>query len=336
MKREELEQKQYREAADRIHAPQALADRVLRMERAGTAKRRRLRPLACAAAALALVLVSSNVIAYASSGSTWIASLLPRMVFFYGSREEAAQAKEEAGVEQYASSYDLTIGYTEEAAVDTGYLLDEADDEAYNFFFSIGYKETLVSDEAGGPSDPWTRKVVKSNPLPGGERFRLTESYAGEDAADLLSLLPQYEGWDLSWLGETYTPVPRRQLLRVKHFSDCDSILCSYLSGRYRREADDAEIQIWCSYESGSEFPEDFVPTEELDFYEYYTTADGVELPIMGRGSQIVAELSSGAFGLQIHTENLSQEEVEEIADHLNLAALASIYAEQNAGENGG
>lgn len=329
MKREELEQKQYREAADRIHAPQALTDCVLGMERAGKTKRRRLRPLACAAAALVLVLASSNIIAYASNGSGWIAALLPRTVFFYGSREEAAQAMEEAGIEKYASSYDLTIGYREDVADEKGYLLDEADDESYNYWFTVGNREALVSDEAGGPTDPWTRKFVKRYIPVGGERFGLTETYAGEDAADLLSLLPQYEGWDFSWLGETYTPVQRRQILSVKRLSDCDAIQCSYLWGLYSREEDEATVLIWCSYEAGSEFPEDFVPTEELDFYEYYTTADGVELPIMGRGSQAVAELNSGAFGFHINTENLSKEEVEEITDHLNLAVLAKIYSEQ-------
>ncbi|MCD7821510.1 MAG: hypothetical protein LUG64_04785 [Clostridiales bacterium] len=316
-------QEKYRAAMDTVHATAELETRV----RSLICHPRRkpsgwVRKAVSGAAAAVLVLTFTNVAAYATTGSAWVEGLVQTVLTFHSGEEETqtAAAQEEAGLD--LSSQWVTEGDGADALDwSTPEGVSELQSLVAERFDCSGSAYTCLLDETRTGEDGWLRQVVRcsSDAL----YTHYEQSYLGDDAAALASLLPWGGDWDFSWVGEHYTAVPSCGWLGLNYTDSMDEpITAAYLTGYYVSE-DSGLLQLWYAYDSGGDVWADHVNTKELDFHETYTTADGVTLTFLGRDERILGELSLEGTTLYLFGSKLTLEEMKEVADHMDLAALS-------------
>ncbi|MCD8142759.1 MAG: hypothetical protein LUD83_05740, partial [Clostridiales bacterium] len=131
-----------------------------------------------------------------------------------------------------------------------------------------------------------------------------------------------------SWVGEQYDAVPACSWLGLHYTNDMDApATAAYLTGYYVSDGGGL-LQLWCAYDSGGDAWADHVNEEEVDFHEVYTTADGMTLTFLGRDERILGELSLDGLTLCLFGSSLPLEDMETLADHMDLATLAGAYAD--------
>lgn len=322
MDRDKNIKKSYCDAMDTVHASEQLCEKVLKNKTKSKVKKYWVRKVAYVAAATVLLFVSSNAVAYAATGSTWIKRVAKRTVFFCDSDEDVEQKKaEEAKKKNSVPGNSLAIigENTEKDSNEDKMSFEESVDSYHDAVFYVEEGAEIISDEKGNGEELWTHRLVSKN------NFEIKEAYAGTDIADLTSQNPLTRDWDISWLGQNYTPYSNGQLLHVHKDIDSGEVNYSYLYG-YFTGKDNEKVSLSSQYSRSTVYQDDYVNENDLDFYEYYTTKDGVEFVIMGNGNRILGELCVEHFDCIIHTTNLTKEDVEEIADNLNLSKLVECY----------
>ncbi|MCC8098935.1 MAG: hypothetical protein LIO78_02570 [Clostridiales bacterium] len=321
-------QESYRAAMDTVHAPAALEARIRGLNQ--TPRRKPtgwVRRAVSGAAAAALALTVTNGAASAATGSTWVEGLVQTVLTFHSGEAETqtAIASEEANLD--LSSQWVTEDDSEGAVIDWSMPEGVAALQqmvAERFDCSGAY--TCLLDEAGSAGDGWLRQVVRlsSDYL----RDHYEQSYLADDAADLASLLPWGGDWNPSWVGEQYDAVPACGYLSLHYTDAMDApATAAYLTGYYVSDGGGL-LQLWCAYDSGGDAWADHVNEEEVDFHEVYTTADGATLTFLGRDERILGELSLDGLTLCLFGSSLPLEDMETLADHLDLATLAGAYAD--------
>ena len=263
------------------------------------------------AAVMALFIIS-NVSTYAVYGSTWVGYIVNKSTIFCESDEEIQKARKDNPV-VYAAGHDLLGIYPENTTVEEATV-----EEIYDLCFSVGEGQRLISDDTWEEDGKTYRKMEKYF-----SDIIIRETYASEDVADLVSFVPQVAKWNLSWLGEKYQAVEKGQILDMDKKVGSEEIICAYLGGNYESE-DGKKLSLWFAYswdENRFETSE-YLNKNDFDYTEYYTTKDGVDIAIMGKGNEAVGQFSSKGYYLSISGTNLTKKEMEEIADHLDLATL--------------
>ncbi len=322
-------QESYRAAMDAVHAPAALEARIRGLN--GGPRRQQtggMRKAVSGAAAAALALAVTNGAAYAATGSTWAEGLMQTVLTFHSGGAETQAAAEEEKANLDLTSQWVTGDEPEGSAIDWSTPEGVAALQALvaERFDCSGSAYTCLLDETGSAGDGWLRQVVRvsSDYL----RDHYEQSYLADDAAGLASLLPWGGDWDLSWLGEQYDAVPACGCLSL-HYTDSmdEPLTAAYLTGYYVSE-DGGLLQLWCAYDSSGDMWADHVNEEELDFHEDYTTADGVTLTLLGRDDKIMGELALEGMTFYLFGTELTQADMEALADHMDLATLADGYAD--------
>lgn len=302
----------YCECMNQVSASEELKEKIINKNIRGT-KGRNLKAVYGIAAAAALFLVS-NVSTYAVYGSTWVESLLNKSTVFCKSDEAVQKAQKENGHQPvYGAGHDLLGIYPEDTTVEKASV-----EEIYDLCFSVGEEQTLISDDTWQAYGKNYRKFVKTF------SDRITkETYAAEDAADLVSFLPEVTRWDLSWLGEQYHPVEKGQILDIDRETNGNAILDAYLTGKYKAE-DGKSLSLWFAYSCDEDYfnRTEYLNEKDFDYAKHYTTEDGVDIAIMGKGDEAAAQLSVSHYYLSFYGTNFSQEEMETVADHLDLGTL--------------
>ncbi|MBR1691891.1 MAG: hypothetical protein IJ711_03835 [Lachnospiraceae bacterium] len=317
-KKEQIEREAYCDAVEFVTAPEGLVNRVKAIRPAAKRKSYALRKLAYIAAAITFLFVSGNAVSYAATGSTLVQNMT-RMTIFYDTKEEADAAKKADGCRTYGVSEILT-----------GELRDGermTDEEWNEVIFDVWDEDIFISDETGSANDAWTRKLVRTR-IFDGFRHVTTTSYSGRDVADLVAFHPFLTAWDISWLGENYTPDPKIQFLKIYTEEDTGKLIQSIIEARYGN-AEEGGAYFWlaASCDPAFDYGKDYVNGSALDFYEYYTTKDGVEIAVMQKGDEIIANLNAEKQGCCIRAYHMTTGQVEEIADHLNLAQFVKVYS---------
>ena len=110
MSQEKQNRQLYQSTFQKIHAPKDLLRKVKSMDKQTKIKTFTLRKIGVVAAAFVLVLVSSNVITYAASGSTWIGKA---MLTMNGQQQEVDVTiqKSQEGDQEEGSVVNISIGY---------------------------------------------------------------------------------------------------------------------------------------------------------------------------------------------------------------------------------
>lgn len=321
MNHEEYRKSKYCNGMDRIHAPENLVRRVKNMDRNTKVRNFKLRKLAYIATVFAVVFASSNLVVYAATGNTWVEGIVRRTVFFFDSQKDLLAEKQEENSENKngkpGNSYWIIEEYQEDFNIYNVY------DYCSNSF-TVNSEETLISDEKGTADESWTRKMVVS--CEKGHNSKITkEYYAGDNLTRLVKYQPFIKHWDLSWLDENCTADAKGQLLKVYWSQTAEEPDYSFLYGLYYTK-NGGIIILQSSYDAKAPYRNDYVNSNDVDFSEYYTTADGVEFVIMGKGNKILGEVCMDNFDCILFTQNVSKEEIKEIADHLDLASLVKAY----------
>lgn len=322
-------QEQYQAAMDGVHAPAALEQRVQGLKQMPRRKPTAwVRKAVSGAVAAVLVMAFTNVAAYAATGSTWVEGLVHTLLYFHDSEEERQTA-----LQSETANLDLSSQWVTESDSETD-VIDWSTPEGVaalqtlvaDRFASEVAAYTYLLDEVGGADDGWLRQVIRVTSDYLYDHYE--QSYLGNAAADLASLLPWGGDWDLSWLEEHYNSVPACSYLSL-HYTDSmdEPITAAYLTGYYVSE-DGGLLQFWCAYDGSGEVWADHVNSEELDFHSAYTTADGVTLTFLGRDEQILGELSLEGMTLYLFASNLTLEDMKNIADHIDLSTLSDDYAD--------
>ncbi len=119
MNYEEQEKIKYCDAINGVHAPDSLVRKVRNMNRQSKVKTYKGRKLAYVAAALAAVFVSSNVVTYAATGSTWVEKLTVKI----------NGVEQEVDVER--------ISYIQDGVEYEGYMMHIDEDESNSMSMEI-------------------------------------------------------------------------------------------------------------------------------------------------------------------------------------------------------
>ncbi|MBR1743143.1 MAG: hypothetical protein IJ733_15000, partial [Lachnospiraceae bacterium] len=243
---------------------------MLEKRTASRKKRPKYIRAAYASAAAILLFLSGNVISYAATGNTLIGHL-QRTTFFFASKKEADTAKKADKIGVTGGLHGLLDDDTDRYRIDT--------DEKYQLIFTIPKNSTLISDETGSSKDVWTRRLILEQPVSENGQARIRkESYSGRDAAELISVHPLLKNRDLSWLSKNYTPDEKEQFLIL--YSDKDhNPFRSILDADYTGDGEES-FHLWCTYEPDFSYGKNYLNEKEWDFHEYYTTKDGIEIPI--------------------------------------------------------
>ncbi|MCD8341338.1 MAG: hypothetical protein LUC87_04170 [Clostridiales bacterium] len=320
-------QEQYRAAMDGVHAPATLEQRVQELNQTSRRKPTAwVRKAVSGAVAAVLVIAFTNVAAYAATGSTWMEGLVQTILYFHGSEGERQTAlQSETANLDLSSQWVTEDDETESIDWSTPEGVTALQQMVADRLASEDAAYTYLLDETGSAADGWLRQVIRVTSDNLYDHYE--QSYLGDAAADLASLLPWGGDWSLSWLEEHYNAVPACSYLSL-HYTDSmdEPITAAYLTGYYVSE-DGGLLQLWCAYDGSGEMWADHVNSEELDFHSAYTTADGVTLAFLGRDEQILGELSLEGMTLYLFGSNLTLEDMKNVADHINLSTLSDGYA---------
>lgn len=327
---ENREREKYRDAMDQIKAPEQLVERVKRLSDHAGHRFVLSGRWRCVAAGFVFFLMTSNVITYAVTGSTWLQAVGKQTTFFYTTKEERDQMAEELEDPYYrVTRPELATGellFDEDAYLDSETYLEQVKEfyeDFYDPYMGLDDEDILVSDEVS-EEESWTRKGVGIITFSGIPHI-YQEIYQGTDLAGLVVNQEYMKDWDISWLGQHYTPYEKSQILLVRRAYDTGTLRSSYLSGYYLSE-DGGSVFLSSSYENNRVYKNTYLDEEDYDLTEYYTTTDGVMLAVAGKGNEIQAQFCEGSFDCRIVAHGLTLSEVETIADHLNLAELVAAY----------
>lgn len=178
---------------------------------------------------------------------------------------------------------------------------------------------TLVEERQGTQADGWTD--MRAFALQNREDPLRAELYRADRLSDLNGLWTM-PGWDVSWLEEHYEAIPGTCLYQTETDLEEDALIYQSFIGGYER-ADGASFTVECSWFFQYEMQDEYVLGEGVN----YETQDGVTVAISmvtteSGQQQFWADLSSGHMRWSMHGAGLTLEEIQEVADHMGLAAL--------------
>ena len=265
------------------------------------------------------LLTAAALLLTACTGAAML-TLKQGTVHFFDSEEaimEAAAAAAQSRGENVA-------GYSTYGGADYGDLSPVT--EFVEISWRVGERETLTTEARGSAADGWTEmRTVQYEE--DGSTFQDTR-YLGGTLSDFQSLWPE-KFWDVSLLESRYEAVPgtcmymdRKNLSRET--ADYISIICEYRGGR------DTVFNLQYEYTPGIEWGDSYELTAGYDVAEQYETADGVTVAITmapshtGK-SMFWVQLFSGHARFSMCGTQLDLEEIKELADHLDLSALAEL-----------
>lgn len=298
-------EQEYRGELERMGPTQAQLQEVIRQveregrngKRSGKSVRRVGRTALVAAVVCALV---------TAAGAVGIAIAQSR-VHFFDNEKDLLEAANAAGV----NGYTVYLG----GDYDPNSLAQE------NLRIWNDYAGgALVEERQGAEDDGWTD--MRAFSLRNGEDSFRAELYRAEKLSDLNGLWTM-PSWDVSWLEEHYEAIPGTCLYQTETDLEEDALLYQSFIGGYER-ADGASFTVEYSWSSKAEQMEDrYVLGEGVN----YTTQDRVTVAISvvtteSGQQQFWADLFSGHMVWNMHGAGLTLEEIQEVADHMGLAAL--------------
>ncbi len=177
----------------------------------------------------------------------------------------------------------------------------------------------LVEERQGAEDDGWTD--MRAFSLRNRQDPLRAELYRADKLSDLNGLWTT-PGWDVSWLEEHYEAIPGTCLYQTETDLEEDALVYRSFIGGYER-ADGASFTVECSWFGHYEMEDEYFLGEGVN----YTTRDGVTVAISmvtteSGQRQFWADLSSGHMSWSMHGAGLTLEEIQEVADHMGLAAL--------------
>lgn len=178
---------------------------------------------------------------------------------------------------------------------------------------------TLVEERQGTQADGWID--MRAFALQNEEDTLRAELYRADKLSDLNGLWTTLS-WDVSWLEEHYEAIPGTCLYQTETDLEEDALIYQSFIGGYER-ADGASFTLSYSWFSQAEQVDQYVLGEGVN----YETQDGVTVAISmvttkSGQQQFWADLSSGHMRWSMHGAGLTLEEIQEVADHMGLAAL--------------
>lgn len=178
---------------------------------------------------------------------------------------------------------------------------------------------TLVEERQGTKADGWTD--MRAFALENGEDSFQVELYRADKLSDLEGLWTT-PSWDVSWLEEHYDTMPETCMYQNETDLKQDALVYQSFIGGYQR-ADGASFTVEYSWFTQREMQDQYVLGEGVN----YETQDGVTVAITMETTesgqqQFWADLSSGHMYWTMHGAGLTLEEIQEVADHMGLAAL--------------
>lgn len=251
-----------------------------------------------------------------------------RSVFFFDTLETANEAVNDYHQQRYPVEEEDSgeIGCEEAPVPDTAPV------EPYDgakwaretaSWFDTDEKQVLC-DEQGGEDDLYTRKkVVRYQDKWRGGEVDL-ELYASTDMDTLLRLQDLVE-LDLSWLTENCSPDANANLLRIWKDTDTGELVDT--SGyAFYRFSEDSWFELHFYYDAVDGQEPDYQYEGYYDYYEYYTTADGVEFTLYGVNGRSWGSVTVGDAKCSLYAEGCSVEQLRTVADHLDLATFVEAF----------
>ena len=293
-------------------AAQVQAITLAKVRGEAAARRPRRRPVwgkLLAVAAAAAVLTTTGLAVGVSQG--W--------VHFFPSEEEVVQAAM-AGAEGDTAGHSVPSRNDYEELQSVGELAD------LRLESTLSEGETLVEQAQGTPSDGWTRMRTTEYEEDG--RLLWDSHYQADGLAALTSLWDT--GLELTWLEEHYTPNPGAGLATFHREAGEELAATFYaeLIGEYSGE-DGQIFNLQYVYEKGSEPLDQYRLAEE--YYEYYTTKDGVQAAIQMETSHTgkslfwvdvsMWKINFSMFGTQVELN-----EIHAILDSLELSQMTGSF----------
>lgn len=311
----------------RTETENAAAERILNrvMARVPTQRKRRRslgRIAAVAAAAVFALCSTAFAVDYVVN---------QRSVFFFDTLEAANKAVNDYHRQRYPVEEEDSdeIGCVEAPVPDTSPVepYDGAKwaEETETYFDSMDNDgETLLWDEKGGEEDLYTRKkaVRYQDEWRGGEVDM--ELYASTDMDTLLKLQDLVE-LDLSWLTEHCDPDANANLLRIWKDTDTGELV-EISNYAFYRFSEDSWFDLHFNYDAIHGQEPEYEYEGYYDYYEYYTTTDGVEFTLYGINGRSWGSVTVGDAKCSLYAEGCSVEQLHEVADHLDLAAFAEAF----------
>ena len=262
-----------------------------------------------AVAAAAAVLTTTGLAVGVSQG--WVR--------FFPSEEEVVQAAM-AGAEGDTAGHSVPGRNDYEELQSVGELAD------LRLESTLSEGETLVEQAQGTPSDGWTRmRTVEYR-----EDGRLLwNSYYQADGLTALNAIWD-TGLDLTWLEGYYTPNPGTGLATFHREAgeDLNDSFYAELIGEYRGEKGQI-FNLQYVYEKGSEPLDQYRLAEE--YYEYYTTKDGVRAAIQMETSHtgkslFWVDVSMGEIDFSMFGTQVELDEIHTILDSLELSQMTGSF----------
>lgn len=178
---------------------------------------------------------------------------------------------------------------------------------------------TLVEERQGTEKDGWTD--MRAFAVESREGSLRAELYRADKLSDLNGLWTM-PSWDVSWLEEHYDTMPGTCMYQNETNLEQDALVYQSFIGGYER-ADGASFTVECSWFFQHEMQDQYVLGEGVN----YETQDGVTVAITMETTesgqqQFWADLSSGHMSWTMHGAGLTLEEIQEVVDHMDLAAL--------------
>lgn len=298
-------EQEYRGELERMGPTQTQLREVIRQVeqeqqgvKAGRKSVRRVGRTALAAAVICALITAAGAVGIAIAQSR---------VHFFDNEKDLLEAANAAGV----NGYTVYLGgdYDPDA-------LAEENRRIWNDYAG----GTLVEERQGAEEDGWTD--MRAFSLQNGENSFRAELYRAEKLSDLNGLWTT-PGWDVSWLEEHYEVIPGTCLYHSEADPEQNAVTYQSFIGGYQRE-DGASFTVEYSWFSTAEQMEDqYVLGEGVN----YTTRDGVTVAITmvtteSGQQQFWAEVFSGHMIWTMHGAGLTLEEIQEVTDHMGLAAL--------------
>ena len=178
---------------------------------------------------------------------------------------------------------------------------------------------TLVEERQGTERDGWTN--MRAFAVENREGSFRAELYRADKLSDLNGLWT-VPSWDVSWLEEHYDTIPDSCMYHTETDLEQDALVYQSFIGGYER-AGGASFTVECGWFFQQEVQEQYVLGEGVN----YETQDGVTVAITMETTesgqqQFWADLSSGHMSWTMHGTGLTLEEIQEVVDHMGLAAL--------------
>ena len=144
--------------------------------------------------------------------------------------------------------------------------------------------------------------------------------YTAEDPIDLLTTLTGRVTLDLSWVDSSYDYVPDANMAFVVKDSEGHYVSETF-SGLYSKKDSSGYVEVTFDNTAQADcFGRSYIVDGSYETAYYYTSADGYEFLIQLHEGWVWATCRTSHTSFALHGAYLTQDEVEDILDHLSLS----------------